>query len=110
MSRHVHPGVPAPRLGLVRPTKPRVVGRTLAGQPITRAKVLALAELATWPAGTGAIAGRLDGGNLAALVQHGLAERIDPDRIGGCRYRINAAGLELLTRLGALRQPEGSRG
>ena len=110
MSRLAHPGVPTPRRALVRTSKPRVVGRTAEGRAITREKVRVLAELATWPAGTGAIAGVLDGGSLAALVQLGVAESIGADRVGGCRYRATDEGLELLTRLGVLQQPESARG
>lgn len=40
--------------------------------------------------------GPLQGWRLASLVQAGLAERIAPDSLGGCRYRASAEGLELL--------------
>jgi hypothetical protein len=108
MNRHFRPGIPTPRRALKRVAKPRVIARTSAGRAITRAKALALAELATWPKGTGAIAGVLDGGTLSALVQLELADRIETDRIGGCRYIANEQGLQLLHQLGVLQEVRAS--
>ena len=93
---------------LKRVSKPRVLARTREGRAVTREKARALAELATWPVGNGAIAGVLDGGSLSALVQLGLAERAEADRVGGCRYRCSADGLQLLRDLGVLHEPAAS--
>ena len=105
MTRVTRPGEPTPRRALKRVAKPRVLARTRDGRAFTREKARVLAELATWPNGTGAIAGVLDGDSLAALVQLGLAERVETDQVGGCRYRATESGLELLRRLGVLHEP-----
>lgn len=70
--------------------------RSPSGHVVNDAKLETLARLAGWPNGTGAISGVLEGGTLAALVQFELADRIGEDRVGGLRYRINAAGLAML--------------
>lgn len=64
--------------------------------PLTPPRLAALVELAKFPTGAGGIAGVMSGGLLAALVQMGLADRIDPDAVGGNRYRVNDKGHEVL--------------
>jgi hypothetical protein len=71
------------------------------GDKLSATKVAVLAELATWPKGTGSVSRVLDGGTLAALVQFGLAERAPADRISH-RFIISDQGRALLDRLGTL--------
>jgi hypothetical protein len=55
-----------------------------------------LTELARFTNGSAAINGVMPGGTLAALVQMGLVDRIDPDRLGDNRYRVNDKGVAAL--------------
>lgn len=64
--------------------------------PLTEHRLDVLTELAGCPNGTAAINGVIPGGVLAALVQMGLADRIEPDRLGDNRYRINERGRDAL--------------
>lgn len=68
--------------------------------PLTASKLDALVQLARWPDGCGSMPGVMNGGTLSAQVQFGLAERLSADPLGGQRYRINAAGLQVLDELG----------
>jgi hypothetical protein len=75
--------------------------RLPGGYTLTERKALVLRELAGCGAGgTCAVHGVMDGGQLAALVQFGLAERMPSDAIGGMRYRIAPSGREMLAQLG----------
>lgn len=64
--------------------------------PMTETKIATLRELAECPNGSCRVTGVMEGGTLAALVQFGLADRIEPDPLGGARYRINPAGRTFL--------------
>ncbi len=57
-----------------------------------------LEELAKCPKGSTAVHGVMSGGLLAALVQMGLADRIEPDALGGNRYAVNTAGTGYLAK------------
>lgn len=63
--------------------------------PLTDARRSALAELAKCPNGSCAVRGIMDGAVLATLVQMGLAERMESDPLGGCRYQISSVGREV---------------
>lgn len=62
------------------------------GETLSPARLACLRELAACARPTTAIPGVMEGAHLAALVQLGLADRAEPDRLGGCRYVINDAG------------------
>ena len=52
--------------------------------------------------GSCSVYGVMDGAMLAALVQFELAERLPEDGLGGNRYRVTPAGLEVLARIAPL--------
>ena len=67
------------------------------GRIMTPRKVATLRELSHCATGSSPVPGAMDGGQLAALVQFGLAERSHHDtRLGGWVYRITDAGLQFL--------------
>lgn len=79
-------------------------GRTPSGDTLTEQKLLVLMRLAECgDRGATAAHGFMPGGTLAVLHQFGLAEHAQAlDQLGGRRYRVNAAGVDLLTDLGLI--------
>jgi hypothetical protein len=82
--------------------RPRIPMTIAPGKVLTAFKVEALRHLARAGArGSCAVHPVMPGGTLAQLVDFGLAEHAPAiDSLGGRRYRVSAAGREMLTRLG----------
>lgn len=69
---------------------------TFNGIPMTETKLAALTRLAKCPTGSTHVEGVMNGGTLAALVQMGLAGRVQSHRLGAARFMITDAGRAVL--------------
>lgn len=74
----------APRTNRVR--------KRIAGIAFGDHQLVALRQLATWPNGTGPLAGTMNLFRLRELVLMKLADRVAGDQVDGERFRINDAG------------------
>jgi hypothetical protein len=71
------------------------------GARIKEHHLASLTELAKrGPKGSCSVHGVIDGGAIAACVQFGLADRAEPDSLGGNRYVVSEIGSAVLRAMG----------